>query len=105
MSLIGLWGLIAIPPLLHLLVLHWGTWGLPLGTHIGIVTKITTPEASTVGGVGRCSGSHWRTHWSSLLSLLESGARCLRSELLKQLPRLLLWLSRTRGLLLPKVPT
>jgi hypothetical protein len=41
-----------------LLILHWGTWGLPLGTHIGIVTKLTTLEASSVGRVRRCSGSH-----------------------------------------------
>jgi hypothetical protein len=104
-SLIGVWGLFAIPSLLCLLVLHLGTWGLPLGTHIGIVTRLTTLEASGVYRVGRCIGSHWCTHWSSLLILLESGARCLRSGLLKLLPCVLEWLSGTQGLLLPKVPT
>jgi hypothetical protein len=96
LSFVGLRGLIAIPSLLHL---------LPLGTHISIVTKLTTLEASGVCRVWRCSGSHWCTHSSSLLILLESGVRCLRSGLLKLLPRLLELLSRTWGLLLPNVPT
>jgi hypothetical protein len=78
---------------------HWGTRGLPLGTHIGIVTKLTTLEASSVGGVGRRNGSHWCTHWSSLLILREGGVRCLRSGLPKLLSSLLEWLSGARGLL------
>jgi hypothetical protein len=57
-SLVSLQGLITIP---SMLVLHWGTWALPLRTHIGIVTKLTTLEASSVGGVRRCSDSHWCT--------------------------------------------
>jgi hypothetical protein len=94
-SLVSLWDLVAIP---SLLILHGGTWGLPLETHIGTVTKLTTLEASSVGEVRGCSDSHWCTHWSSLLILRKSGARCLRSRLLERL-------SGTRGLLLPKVST
>jgi hypothetical protein len=52
LSLVGLRGLIPIPRLLHLLVLHWSVWGVPLRARVGIVTKLSALEASHGEGLG-----------------------------------------------------
>jgi hypothetical protein len=105
LSLVGLQGLIPIPHLLHLLVLHWGVWRVPLWASVGIVTKLSALEASSGRGVRRCHGPHRCANWSSLLTLLGSWAWSLRDRTLKLLSRLLELLSRTLGLLLPEVST
>jgi hypothetical protein len=105
LSLVGLRGLILVPHLLHLLVLHWCVWRVPLRARVGIVTKLSTLETSSGCGIRRCHGPHWCAHWSSLLTLLGSWARSLRDRALKLLSRLLEMLSRALGLLLPKVST
>jgi hypothetical protein len=53
----------------------------------------------------RCHGPHRCANWSSLLTLLKSGASSLRDIALKLLRRLLELLSRALELLLPKVST
>jgi hypothetical protein len=69
------------------------------------VTKLPTLGASGSRRIGGHNGPHWYTNWSSLLTLLEGGARCSRDGALKLLKRLLELLSGALGLLLPKVST
>jgi hypothetical protein len=52
LSLVGLRGLIPVPHLLHLLVLHWCVWGVSLRGSVGVVTKLSTLEASSGCGLG-----------------------------------------------------
>jgi hypothetical protein len=85
--LVSLRGLIPIPHLLHLLVLHWHVWRVPLWARVGIVTMLSALEASGGCGVRRRHRPHRRTNWSSLLTLLESGTRSLRGRTLKLLSR------------------
>jgi hypothetical protein len=105
LSLVGLRGLIPAPHLLHLLVLHWCVWMVPLWANVGIVTKLSALEASSGGGIRRCHGPHRCANWSPLLTLLGSWAWSLRDRTLKLLSRRLELLSRMLGLLLPKVST
>jgi hypothetical protein len=105
LSLVGLRGLIPAPHLLHLLVLHWGVWRVPLLANVGIVTKLSALEESSSGRVRRCYGPHGCANWSPLLTLLGSWAWSLRNKTLKLLSRLLELRSRTWGLLLPEVST
>jgi hypothetical protein len=70
LSLVALRGLIPVPHLLHLLVLHWGVWRVPLRACIGIVTKLSTLEASSGCGIRRYHRSQQCADWSSLLTLL-----------------------------------
>jgi hypothetical protein len=105
LSIVGLRGLIPVPHLLHLLVLHWGVWRVPLRARVGIVTKLSTLEASSGCGIRRCHKPHRCANESSLLTLLGSWAWSLRDRTLKLLSRLLELLSRVLGLLLTEVST
>jgi hypothetical protein len=49
---------------LHLLVLHWGVWRVPLWANVGIVTKLSALEASSSAGVQRYYGHHECANWS-----------------------------------------
>jgi hypothetical protein len=80
-------------------------WRVPLWASIGIVTKLSTLEASSGGRIRRCHRPHRCANWSSLLTLLGNWAWSLRNRTLKLLSRLLELLSRMLGLLLPKVST
>jgi hypothetical protein len=90
---------------MHLLVLHWRVWRVPLWANVGIVTKLSALKASSGRGVRRCYGPHRCANWSPLLTLLGSWAWSLKNRMLILLSRLLELLSRTWGLLLPKVST
>lgn len=93
----ALWGLIFTPHLLHLLVLHWSVLGIPLGPSIGIVTNLSTLEASVVHLSTRGVGLHLGARRCVLAVLLKVGARSLLSGVLELL-------SRALELTLPKTP-
>jgi hypothetical protein len=56
LSLVALRGLVPIPHLLHLLVLHRSVRGDLLGVVVGIVTNLPTLVAVVTHGDMRCTG-------------------------------------------------
>ena len=58
LSLVALWGLIPVPHLLHLLILHWSVLWVPLRACISEVASVTTLEANithlSIGSIRPC---------------------------------------------------
>jgi hypothetical protein len=97
LPLVALQGLVPIPHLLHLLVLHKGARGVPLRTGISIMPNLSTFKATVARRGVRCTGPHGCTNWSHQTILrvrrawsLQSWALELLSGELKLL--VLLWL-------------
>jgi hypothetical protein len=89
LPLVALRGLVPIPHLLHLLVLHRGARGVALRTGISIMPNLSTfKETVALGGV-RCTGPHGRTNWSHWTVLRVRRAWSLRSWALELLSRAL----------------
>jgi hypothetical protein len=64
LSLVALRGLVPIPHLLHLPVLHRGARGVPLRTGISIMPNLSTFKAIVARESVRCTGPHGCTNWS-----------------------------------------
>jgi hypothetical protein len=97
LSLVALRGLVPIPHLLHLLVLHRSARSVPLRTGISIMPNLSTFKAIVARGGVRCTGPHRRANWSHRTALWICRARSLRPwalELLSGVLKLLvlLWL-------------
>jgi hypothetical protein len=85
LSLVALRGLVPIPHLLHLLVLHRSVRGDLLGVVVGIVTNLPTLVAVLTHGDMRCTGPHRRANQSHQMVLLVCKARSLQPWALERL--------------------
>jgi hypothetical protein len=70
LSLVTLRGLVPIPHLLHLLVMHRSARSVPLRTSISIMPNLSTFKTIVSRGGARCAGPHGRAHWSHQTVLL-----------------------------------
>jgi hypothetical protein len=97
LSLVALRGLVPIPHLLRLLVLHRGAWRVPLRTSISIMPNLSTFKTAIARGGVRCTGPHGRVNWSHRTVLRVHRACSLRPWVLELLSgvlklQVLLWL-------------
>jgi hypothetical protein len=85
LPLVALRGLVLIPHLLHLLVLHGGVGSSPLGAIVGIVTNLPTFETIVACKGVRCTRPYKHANWSHQRVLLDSMAWSLLSWALELL--------------------